>query len=273
MAEPRERRREHRVLGRRPPDGAGRDVFVDPYGAEVLGSLDPDTHAVGHRGPAARRADGRAVVGDLVIELGACWAIVMALTGYYLFVRGWQAPAADAEPGGGREAALAARPGRRRSSASGCSMLLVSGLPWTGVWGAQGAGDRHRPGSSMWSLDHGAASPTRPRRSTSRCRTATPATCRGAWAESRGAAIGGRARATSGSVANVDTAVEVASTPGPAAPDDGRAARRGRRGVLGDRLRLRRARRTSGPSTSTGTAARWCRRTASTTTRLLAKVV
>ena len=45
MAEPREDGRSPTVvLGRRPPDGDGRDVYVNPYGAEVLGSLDPDTH-------------------------------------------------------------------------------------------------------------------------------------------------------------------------------------------------------------------------------------
>ena len=42
-------------------DGAGRDVFVDPYQMKVLGSVDPDTTLSGTRDPAARRADGRPV--------------------------------------------------------------------------------------------------------------------------------------------------------------------------------------------------------------------
>ena len=35
-------------------DGSARDVYVDPYSSEVLGSLNPDTTALGHRRPAAR---------------------------------------------------------------------------------------------------------------------------------------------------------------------------------------------------------------------------
>ena len=56
----------------------------------MLGALDPDSTI---SGTAVRiHADlmaGR--VGDFVLELGACWAIVMAITGYYLFFRGWRA--------------------------------------------------------------------------------------------------------------------------------------------------------------------------------------
>ena len=57
--------------------------------AKVLGSLDPDTTLSGY----AIRLHGELMAGpwgDHVIELGACWAFVMALTGYYLFVRGWR---------------------------------------------------------------------------------------------------------------------------------------------------------------------------------------
>ena len=73
--------------------------------------------------------------GDRVIELGACWAFVMALTGYYLFVRGWRAR---------RRTRKAERPGARlryRHGLVGAVVgvglltLLVSGLPWTGFWG------------------------------------------------------------------------------------------------------------------------------------------
>ena len=70
--------------------GEGRDVYVSPYGPEVLGSLNPDTTLSG----TAIRLHGELMVGtwgDYLIELGACWAVVMAVTGYYLFVRGWRA--------------------------------------------------------------------------------------------------------------------------------------------------------------------------------------
>jgi len=63
------------------PDGTARDAYVNPWGAEVLGSMDPDQTLSG----IAVRLHGELMVGtmgDYPIELGACWAIVMALTGY-----------------------------------------------------------------------------------------------------------------------------------------------------------------------------------------------
>ena len=118
------------------PDGSGRDVFVDPYDAQVLGSLDPDATVSGY----AKRIHGELMLGpwgDHVIELGACWAVVMALTGYYLFVRGWRAR---------RRMRTSGRSGARLRSrhgvvgalvGAGLLMLLVSGLPWTGWWGSK----------------------------------------------------------------------------------------------------------------------------------------
>ena len=138
-------------------DGAARDVFVNPYGAEVLGSLDPDRTVSGiavllH----GELMSGRA--GDLVIELGACWAIVMALTGYYLFVRGWRARRrrlAKGAPG----ARLRSRHGTVGAFVGvGLLLLLVSGLPWTGLWGAKVQELATAQGSSLWSEDHGALS-------------------------------------------------------------------------------------------------------------------
>ena len=96
--------------------------------------------------------------GDLVMELGACWAIVMALTGYYLFFRGRQGRRGAAA---GRPGATLRSPARRwsaRWSALGLLMLLVSGLPWTGVWGAKAQEIATGRGSSLWSTDPGAAS-------------------------------------------------------------------------------------------------------------------
>jgi len=138
-------------------DGSGRDVFVDPYSAEVLGSLDPDTTVSG----IAKTIHGELMVGpwgDHVIELGACWAVVMALTGYYLFVRGWRAR---------RRMRRAGRPGARLRSRHGVVgaligvgllTLLVSGLPWTGLWGAKVQELATDRGTSMWSTDPGALS-------------------------------------------------------------------------------------------------------------------
>lgn len=156
MAEPREEGRST-VFSITTADGEGRDVFVDPYVPEVLGSLDPDSTL---SGTAVRlHADLMSgTVGDRVMELGACWAIVMALTGYFLFVRGWKAR---------RRMRKAGRPGARLRSRHGVAgavvgvgllTLLVSGLPWTGLWGAKVQEIATDRGTSMWSEDHGAAS-------------------------------------------------------------------------------------------------------------------
>ncbi len=139
------------------PNGEGRDVFVDPWRNEVLGDLDPDTTV---SGTAIRlHADlmsGRP--GDVVMELGTCWALVSAITGYHLFVRGRAAR---------RRNRVRERPGSRLRSrhallgsvvGGGLLFMLVSGLPWTGVWGGAVQQVATSQGSSLWSLDHGAQS-------------------------------------------------------------------------------------------------------------------
>ncbi|MDN4174023.1 PepSY domain-containing protein [Nocardioides sp. SOB77] len=161
LAEPREDGRST-VFSVELPDGEGRDVFVDPFAVEVLGSMDPDTTL---SGTAVRlHADlmaGR--VGDAVMELGACWAIVMAVTGYYLFLRGRRARRRRAR----RRLARSGRPGARLRARHGVVgavvgvgllTLLVSGLPWTGFWGAKVQQIATSQGSSLWSTDHGAVS-------------------------------------------------------------------------------------------------------------------
>ncbi|WP_435741707.1 PepSY-associated TM helix domain-containing protein [Nocardioides sp. SYSU DS0663] len=160
LAEPREEGRSS-VFSVTFPDGEGRDVFVDPYAVEVLGSMDPDTTL---SGTAVRlHADlmsGR--LGDMLLELAACWAIVMAITGYYLYLRGRRARRRLARAG-----RTGARPGARLRvrhgvvgaiTGGGLLFLLVSGLPWTGFWGAQVQEFATSRGSSMWSTDPGAVS-------------------------------------------------------------------------------------------------------------------
>lgn len=137
--------------------GEARDAFVDPYDAAVLGFLNPDTTI---SGTAVRiHADlmaGR--VGAIVMELGACWAIVMTLTGYYLFFKGRRARRRQRAKGA-RSATLRSNHGRTGVLIGvGLLLLVVSGLPWTGVWGAQTQKLATAGGTSFWSEDHGALS-------------------------------------------------------------------------------------------------------------------
>jgi uncharacterized iron-regulated membrane protein len=138
-------------------DGAGRDVFVDPYRLRVLGSVDPDTTLSGR----AIRLHGELMSGtwgDRVIEVGVCWALVMALTGYYLFVRGFQARR-RAKRAERRTARLRYRHGMVGAFVGvGLLTLLVTGLPWTGFWGEKVQSIATDHGSSLWSLDPGAQS-------------------------------------------------------------------------------------------------------------------
>lgn len=117
-------------------DGAMRDVFVSPGGL-VVGSLDPDWRIIEiaasiHRNLLIGKAGG------WLVELAASWAIVMILTGLYLW---W--------PSGGRLAGVVwPRLSRGKRAlwrdihavtgfwvSSFALILLVSGLPWASVWG------------------------------------------------------------------------------------------------------------------------------------------
>ncbi|MET9311879.1 PepSY domain-containing protein [Kribbella sp. NPDC003505] len=137
-------------------DGS-RDVFVDPYEGKVLGSLDPDRTLSG----AAILLHGELMAGrwgDYVIEIAACWAIVMALTGYYLFIRG-RVARARRRAAGAAGAVLRSRHGRTGAVLGlGLLFLVVSGLPWTGFWGAKTQQFATRQGTSFWAEDPGALS-------------------------------------------------------------------------------------------------------------------
>ena len=194
--------------------GQTRDVFVDPYTVRVLGSLDPDTTI---SGTAVRlHADlmaGR--LGDVVIELGACWAIVMAVTGYYLFFRGRRARRRQREAGA---PAARLRTVHARTGAfvgAGLLLLVVSGLPWTGIWGAEVQRLATAGGSSMWAQDPGALSDP-----TSTLDESLPHSHAVPWAQGKTPVPHSKPgrQGNEVSVANVDTAVEVADRAGLAHP-------------------------------------------------------
>lgn len=139
------------------PDESTLDVFVDPWRTKVLGSLNPDTTLSG----SAIRLHADLMAGrwgDGLIEIAACWAIVMGLTGYYLF---WAGRAARLRRTVKAAAGAALRNWHARIgfvAGAGLLFMVLTGLPWTGFWGEKAQGLVSTTGSSFWSTDPGAAS-------------------------------------------------------------------------------------------------------------------
>lgn len=138
-------------------NGTLRNVYVNPYTARVTGDLAPDD-LLSNQASSWHKNLTQSSWGGVVMELAACWALVMAITGYYLFVRGYRA-----------RAALLAK--RLRGSAVrvihswvgvfvgiGIVFMLVSGLPWTQVWGSAVQNWAGGHGLSLWGTDPGAQS-------------------------------------------------------------------------------------------------------------------
>lgn len=113
------------------------DVFVSPQG-KVLGSLDPETRITA----TIARFHGSLLLGragDWLVELAASWAIVMILTGLYLWWPDGRGLAGVAWPRLSHGSRLAWRDMHAVTGfwVSGLALvLLCTGLPWAGVWGS-----------------------------------------------------------------------------------------------------------------------------------------
>lgn len=113
-----------------------RDVFVSPQG-KVVGALDPDARIM----EIAHDLHGQLMLGhrgSWLVELAASWAIVMIVTGLYLWWPRGRGPAGVLWP----RLSLGSRAALRDLHAvtgfwvSGLALaLLVTGLPWADVWG------------------------------------------------------------------------------------------------------------------------------------------
>lgn len=107
-------------------------VFVDPYTARVLGERDESTRFMS----VIEEIHGSLTLGDFgdrVMELAACTSIVLVLSGVYLYwPRGRRKT--TRKPTG--RAAWKTWHGRIGLTGSVLVLaLLLTGLPWTGVWG------------------------------------------------------------------------------------------------------------------------------------------
>lgn len=112
-------------------------VFVDPYNGKILGSLSNEERFLS----IIKKLHGELMLGDIgdrVVELTACWAIILIITGLYLW---WPR---DRKSIYGTIIPRSLR-GRQRwkdwHSVSGfwlsslIFLLVLTGLPWSGVWG------------------------------------------------------------------------------------------------------------------------------------------
>ncbi len=114
-----------------------RDVFVSPRG-EVLGSIAPDARLMEW----TKRIHGQLLLGkqgSWLVELAASWAIVLVLSGLYLWWPRDRAIAGVVWPrlNGGRRIFWRDLHAVTGFWISGLVLaLLVTGLPWAGLWGS-----------------------------------------------------------------------------------------------------------------------------------------
>ncbi|QZA81526.1 PepSY-associated TM helix domain-containing protein [Deefgea piscis] len=133
-------------------DGAERLVFIDPYRNQILGEQDFAWTLQG----IALRLHGELLLGpwgDALIELAASWSILLVLSGWYLW---WPSKAGVwgtflPRLGAGKRVFW-----RDLHAVGGfwCSgvllFLLLTGLPWTGIWGEKFAEVWQRYPSALW---------------------------------------------------------------------------------------------------------------------------
>lgn len=119
------------------PSGLAYPVFVDPYTARVLGTLTPAQWIPGW----TRSLHGGWPLGkpgSWLLELGDCWAIVMLLTGFYLWwPRGRFFPEA-LWPRFNRGPRVLLRDLHATAAVLVSAVFLfflISALPWTSFWG------------------------------------------------------------------------------------------------------------------------------------------
>jgi uncharacterized iron-regulated membrane protein len=119
------------------PRGEGmRDVFVSPQG-KVLGALDPERRIMA----VVRAVHGQLLLGERgswLVELAASWAIVMIVSGLYLWWPRGTGPAGVVWPRLRRGSRTFWRDIHAVTGlwvSAFALVLLLTGLPWTGVWG------------------------------------------------------------------------------------------------------------------------------------------
>ncbi|MEV0995915.1 PepSY domain-containing protein [Nonomuraea sp. NPDC050202] len=114
------------------PWAQGISVYVDPGTATVVGQIDDGATFM----RVVRTIHGELMsgtAGDRVVETAACWALILIATGTYLWWRGRRTRRKPTRPGRGRLRRLHILTGLGGGAV--VVFLVLSGLPWSGVWG------------------------------------------------------------------------------------------------------------------------------------------
>lgn len=129
-------------------------VFVDPYRSQVLGAQDTE-----HNFQAlVRKIHGELLIGktgDYLVELAACWGLVLLISGLYLWwpreplsLKGTLIPRLWSKSKRTFWRDLHAVPGFYGALLIG--FLILTGLPWSGFWGETFANVWGRFPAQMW---------------------------------------------------------------------------------------------------------------------------
>ncbi|KIV73695.1 putative iron-regulated membrane protein [Pseudomonas sp. FeS53a] len=128
------------------------NLFIDPYSGRVLGTQD----ALWNLQAAARKLHGDLLIGplgDRLIELAAGWGIVLVVSGLYLW---WPRGTGGAGVLWPRLSARGRLLWRDLHGVTGfwgsllLLFMLMTGMTWTGFWGAQFAGAWNHFPAAMW---------------------------------------------------------------------------------------------------------------------------
>ncbi|MES2820511.1 MAG: PepSY domain-containing protein [Pseudomonadota bacterium] len=128
------------------------NLFVDPYRGQLLGSQDAQNNLQA----IARALHGELMigtVGDRLIELAAGWGIVLVISGLYLWWPRGRAGAGVLWPRLASRGRLFWRDLHAVTGFWGSLLLLfmlLTGMTWTGFWGAQFAGAWNHFPAAMW---------------------------------------------------------------------------------------------------------------------------
>lgn len=133
-------------------DGRETNLFLDPYSGALLGAQDAEDNLQA----IARGLHGELLIGplgDRLIELAAGWGVVLVVSGLYLWWPRGQGGAGVLWPRLSARGRLLWRDLHAVTGFWGSAVLLfmlLTGMTWTGFWGAQFAGTWNHFPAAMW---------------------------------------------------------------------------------------------------------------------------